>query len=340
MSAASLRRLTATLTKHLRAIMRIPAHLTHISTKEVWQRAGLPMPGWTIQQAQQQVLAKLEHRAQQDPDITTTSLALQHIRSQAATLEAILLEHPRQPHPRPPPYGPPVGQPPRQPPQDPLRLLTRVVLQQEEVISRLRHEKAFMLFMKQTEEGTLGSLMKVAKEWNRQKSLETTAIRSPLRTVLMSSMVKELLNLAQQAVATEENKARMIKAEWLTASSEWTYRRWCHTDRRLKIDDQRAPLQHAEAVRILSFLLENLSGDAIQRFGSTVQLPKLEQQGAQMATFALEISLRGKTAQELYDYFSRLCGNSLMSLIGVSMKKDTLPRSQLAKNLANQFYQR
>ena len=27
-----------------------------------------------------------------------------------------------------------------------------------------------------------------------------------------------------------------------------------------------------------------------------------------------------------------------MSLIGVSMKKDTLPRSQLAKNLANQYY--
>ena len=156
----------------------------------------------------------------------------------------------------------------------------------------------------------------------------------------MSSMIKELLNLAQQAVATEENKARMIKAEWLTTSSEWTYKTWNHTERRLKLDAQRTPLQHDEAVRILNYLLEHLNGDAAQRFGSTVQLPKLEQQGAQMATFAREISLRGPTAQEMYDHLSRLCGNSLMSLIGVSMKKDTLPRSQLAKTLANQFYQK
>ena len=253
---------------------------------------------------------------------------------------------PRWPNPRQrqqpfrPPYGNHFEQPPRQPQQDPLRLLTRVVLQQEEVISRLRQDKVFMLFMKQTEEGTLGSLMRVAKEWHKQKSQETSVVRSPLRTVLMSSMIKELLNLAQQAVATEENKARMLKAEWLTTSSEWTYKTWNHTERRLKLDAQRTPLQHDEAVRILNYLLEHLNGDAVQRFGSTVQLPKLEQQGAQMATFALEISLRGPTAQEMYDHLSRLCGNSLMSLIGVSMKKDTLPRSQLAKTLANQFYQK
>ena len=253
---------------------------------------------------------------------------------------------PRWPNPRQrqqpfrPPYGKHFEQPPRQPQQDPLRLLTRVVLQQEEVISRLRQDKVFMLFMKQTEEGTLGSLMRVAKEWHRQKSQETSVVRSPLRTILMSSMIKELLNLAQQAVATEENKARMLKAEWLTTSSEWTYKTWNHTERRLKLDAQRTPLQHDEAVRILNYLLEHLNGDAVQRFGSTVQLPKLEQQGAQMATFALEISLRGPTAQEMYDHLSRLCGNSLMSLIGVSMKKDTLPRSQLAKTLANQFYQK
>ena len=233
-----------------------------------------------------------------------------------------------------PPFGNHYGQHPRQPPQDPLRLLTRVMLQQEEVISRLRHDKAFMLFMKQTEEGTLGSLMKVAKEWHRQKTQDTSVVRSPLRTVLMSSMVKEL----QQAAATTENKARVIKAEWLTVSSEWTYKTWCHTERRLKLDSKRTPLQHTEAARILSWLFEHLSGEMIQRFGSTVQLPKLEQQRAQMATFALEVSLRGPTAQEMYDHLGRLCGNSLMSLIGVSMKKDTLPRAQLAKNLANQFY--
>ncbi|CAE7726510.1 hypothetical protein AK812_SmicGene44773 [Symbiodinium microadriaticum] len=167
------------------------------------------------------------------------------------------------------------------------------------------HEKAFVLFMRQGEDGTLGALVRVAREWNNKKSQENPTVRSPLRTVLLSSMAGELLKLAQQAVATEENKQKMIKAEWLTANSEWNYRTWNHAERRLVVDTARPPLQHAEIVRILNHLLEHLTGEAIQRFNSTVTLPKLEQQGANIATFALEVSLRGQAAAELYTNFER-----------------------------------
>ncbi|CAE7920807.1 unnamed protein product, partial [Symbiodinium necroappetens] len=238
------------------------------------------------------------------------------------------------------PFGSSSYGPQRPPPQhDPLRLLTRVVLQQEQTISRLRHDKAFVLFMKQGEDGTLGALMSVAKEWNNKKSQENSTIRSPLRTVLLSSMIGALLKLAQQAVATEDNKQKMVTAEWLTANSEWTYRVWNHAERRLVVDTNKTPLQHAEATRILTFLFEHLTGEAIQRFNSTVTLPKLEQQGANIATFALEVSLSGKEAAELYHSFERLCGSAIMNLIGVSMKKDTLPQTPAAKQLANLFYQ-
>ena len=89
-SASSLKSLTTVLTKHLRAILRLPAHISHISTADIWKRAGLPMPGWTIQLQQQQMLDKLEHRAQQAPDITTTPAALRHLRAQVASLDAVL----------------------------------------------------------------------------------------------------------------------------------------------------------------------------------------------------------------------------------------------------------
>ena len=194
--------------------------------------------------------------------------------------------------------------------------------------------------MRQGEDGTLGALMRVAKEWNSKKSQADQTVRSPLRTVLLSSMVSTLLKLAQQAVATEENKQKMITAEWLTTSSEWTYRTWNPSERRLVVDTTKSPLQHAEIVRILNYLLEHLTGEAIQRFNSTVTLPKLEQQGANIATFALEVSLRGQAAAEIYRHFERLCGSAIMSLIGVSMKKDTLPQTPAAKQLANLFYQR
>ncbi|CAE7947401.1 hsp-3 [Symbiodinium sp. KB8] len=438
-TSRTLQQLTVVLTRHLRAILRIPAHLTHVTTGDVWKRAGIPLPGWTVQHTQQQFLAKLVSRASSTPDITTEPAAIAHVQGQVDSLTATLLEAAAdlaKATPAPPTVNCPFCQEvfvtenamrvhcgiqhksvcrpadsvednfgaglilsltlrpehavvsevkvtmftdlhdyhlndeaeifancwqgpqefllspsPHSPDnrsqknssasaQDPVRLLTRVVLQQEQTISRLRHDKGFVLFMKQGEDGTLGALMKVAREWNAQKSQDNSKVTSPLRTVLLSSMTRELLKLAQQAVATEENKARMVKAEWLTSASEWTYRKWNHTERRLEVDSNRPPLQHAEIVRILTYLLENLTGEAIQRFNSTVQLPKPEQKGAQMATFGLEVSLRGQNATELYQGFERLCSNSIMSLIGVSMKKDTLPQSPAARTLANLYYQR
>ena len=85
--------LTAVL-KHLRAILRLPAHLTHISTAEIWSRAELPMSyarlDNTVQQHPKQLLDKLEHPAQNAPDITTTTVAAQHLRAQVGALETIL----------------------------------------------------------------------------------------------------------------------------------------------------------------------------------------------------------------------------------------------------------
>ena len=86
----SLRRLTTMLTKHLRAILRLPAHLTHVTNSSIWQQAGLPQPGWTIQQALLRHQSQLQHRAASSPDITSAPAALAHMQLLAARLEAIL----------------------------------------------------------------------------------------------------------------------------------------------------------------------------------------------------------------------------------------------------------
>ncbi|CAE7689312.1 Pol [Symbiodinium sp. CCMP2456] len=220
-------------------------------------------------------------------------------------------------------------------PQDQLSLLSRVVLKQEEIISRLRHDKIFMLFMRNEANGTLGTLMRISKDWKNKKALDEDQLRSPLRTVLFACMLREVMNLAQQAVATEEAKSKYIQTEWMTQAGAWNYRIWDHGAKALKVDPNRTALQHDEAIRLLTFLLKNLKGEAIQRFAATKQLSILEQQGAQFATFQLEVSLRGQTAQELYETLEKLTGCTLMNLIGVSMKKDTLPCTPLAKKLGD-----
>ena len=91
-TAKTLRRLTTVLTRHLRAILRVPAHLTHITNQAVWHQAGQPMPGWTVQCALLQHQAKLQQTAASGTDITSTPQALAHVDVLAGRLEALLLE--------------------------------------------------------------------------------------------------------------------------------------------------------------------------------------------------------------------------------------------------------
>ena len=98
-----------------------------------------------------------------------------------------------------------------------LRLMSRVILQQEEVIAHLRQEKCFVMFMKHEQEGILRPLMMVAKEWNDKKNKSPELLDSPLRTLMLQSMLQELLNRVQKEAATEEGRATLMKRGWLTA---------------------------------------------------------------------------------------------------------------------------
>ena len=62
---------------------------------------------------------------------------------------------------------------------DPIRVMSRVILQQEETIARLRQEKCFVLFIPSDQDGILKSLVAVAKCWNEQNAAGNQKFRSP-----------------------------------------------------------------------------------------------------------------------------------------------------------------
>ena len=112
------------------------------------------------------------------------------------------------------------------PERDPVRLISRILLQQEETICHLRHEKCFVMFMKHDQEGILRQLMMVAKEWNDKKAKTPEQLESALRTLLLQSMLQELLNRVQKESATEEGRTRLVQKGWLTPEHHWAYLRW------------------------------------------------------------------------------------------------------------------
>ena len=134
-------------------------------------------------------------------------------------------------------------------------------------------------------------------------------------------------------------KAVLIKRGWLTSDNSWAYLRWDRNARQLIQDPERQALQHTEAVRLLTWMMTELKGDIIQHFGSS-GLRKSEANMNAVSTFHLEVAMRGPVALEMYEAFSIFAANSVMHLIGVSLKKDRLPQSALAKELANLTYRR
>ena len=90
LTATSLKRLETRVLKHLRAILRLPAHLTRVRNEEVWQQAQVDPPGSRVLQALTSFRAKLEARARQSPDITTDPALLQHVRSEETQLALLL----------------------------------------------------------------------------------------------------------------------------------------------------------------------------------------------------------------------------------------------------------
>ena len=68
--------------------------------------------------------------------------------------------------------------------------------------------------------------MMVAKEWNDKKAKTPEQLESPLRTLLLQSMLQELLNRVQKESSTEEGRARLVQKGWLTPEHHWAYLRW------------------------------------------------------------------------------------------------------------------
>ncbi|CAE7712740.1 pol [Symbiodinium necroappetens] len=88
--------------KHLRAILRKPSHLTHVSNDEIWMQARVRKPRDQLLGQVAQVRQKLEAKAQHVPDITTEAETLQYVRGLEEQLQLLIAKSLVMPAPPPP----------------------------------------------------------------------------------------------------------------------------------------------------------------------------------------------------------------------------------------------
>lgn len=243
-------------------------------------------------------------------------------------------------HPQPHPHHPQSYHAHQGPPlQDPtVNMMGKLLLKHEAFLANLRKDMGYMLFFRQDERSVLPALMEVARVNREKQEAGSTEVQSPLRTLLLNCLLKELLQRAQQIAATEEGRSSLQQAQWMTKEGHWNYMRWNAQQRRLLPDARREPLTHENAIRTITELQSQMSGEIVHRFQSTQSLYRIEDEGHQQATFSLIISLRHPSADDVHSGFGVLQGNALTGLVGMSMKKDDIPQQHLAKMLAQEIY--
>eukprot|EP00439_Symbiodinium_sp_Y106_P055896 s375_g7.t2 len=205
---------------------------------------------------------------------------------------------------------------------------------QEDLLAELRMDKMFVLFIREDAISVLPSLYQVSKEYHQQQEEGTLTAQSSLRTLLLACMMKQLRDRINHMLSTQEGTRKLQTAGWVMASQEWTRHKWCRQAKRLVIDTEAPPVAHTSLMESIDFLLANLRGDVVQKFHSTQNLGKMEAAQTHTATFFLSISLRGPTAEQVHTRFTSLLGITALQLIGLSMKRATLQRSQLAQQVA------
>ncbi|OLQ14011.1 hypothetical protein AK812_SmicGene1903 [Symbiodinium microadriaticum] len=391
------RKLQVLATRHIRAILRQPVHITRLSNQDLWQATRLEPPGQLVHTRLSKFCAKRDplqksapahivirrqsaHPNQRMPDQQegeqSQNFADALIMNQAQ-IEADIFRHcmpfgqaiatsgDQQDTQQNPPLGTNKRQRPLWPPQrrqqrmtptqfpatyqaapasslqDPtVQIMGKLLLKHESFLSNLRKDMGYVMFFKQDQHSILPALMAVAKANREKAEAGSTEVQSPLRTLLLNCLLKELIQRAQKVSATEEGRASLQQAKWLNSEGQWNYLRWESKQRCLVPDTRRAPLLHENAIRTLNELQSHMSGEIIHRFQSTQGLQRIEEEGHQQATFSLIISLRHPSADDVHSGFGVLSGNALTSLVGMSMKKDDLPQQHLAKLLGQEIYRR
>ena len=123
-----------------------------------------------------------------------------------------------------------------------VELLVKLVLRHEDSINIWRAECSFVLFVKTGVPGSLVPALFAAKdEWQRIKTAKPETVKSPMRCVLLSCLVRELHNRLQILQKDTARRESMAKLGWIR-DDMFQRLRWNATSKKVEIDAEGTPI--------------------------------------------------------------------------------------------------
>ena len=207
-----------------------------------------------------------------------------------------------------------------------VRLLARAVLRQETQLQVLKQDTSWVLFL--APKGPLEMMCKVAAEWKTQ--VEQKKVSHSLRVTLMSCLFAHLRNTLTKTIAGSDLYKHATAQGWIQ-TDKWQFQVWDTQEKCLKVDAHRPAMAHKDLLGSLDLLVKLiLQPGMINRFHATKPLTP-QPQG--QTTFLLEVSLRCKDADQVWQALESMAGLSALQMVGLQIKKDSLRRGPLADSI-------
>ncbi|CAE7329112.1 unnamed protein product, partial [Symbiodinium sp. KB8] len=216
--------------------------------------------------------------------------------------------------------------------RDPLLIsVARLALRHEEELKLLQQDTTMVLWFSPGQDSVLPFLYQTALTFKKKQQTEPTwgLAHVPLKQVMATAMFRELRERFTKVLQNPELLKKATDMGWRD-NQGWVYQLWNPQLKHLERDHHRAPVTDVEMTNKLEFFITHLKRDVVHRFHCT---RKLTETMDSKATFHLDLSVRNKHAEEIWDLMTELQGNTVFQLIGLGYRRERLGRGPGAQKV-------
>ena len=216
--------------------------------------------------------------------------------------------------------------------RDPLLLsVARLALRHEEELKLLQQDTSLVLWFSPGSDSILGHLYQTAVAFKKRQQDEPTwgLAHVPLKQVMATAMFRELRERHHKVWNTPELLKKAEEMGWKD-NQGWVFQTWNPQLRHLERDRNRPPIPDTEMSNKLEFFITHMKRDVVHRFHCTRRLTECMDS---KATFHMDLSVRNKNAEEIWDMMMELQGCCVFQLIGLGYRREKLGKGPAAQKI-------
>ena len=146
---------------------------------------------------------------------------------------------------------------------------------------------------------------------------------------MATAMYRELRERNQKVLQSQDLLKKAADMGWRDDKG-WFYQVWNPQLRHLERDHSRPQVTDVDMTNKLEFFITHLKRDVVHRFHCTRRLTETMES---KATFHLDLSVRNKHAEEIWDLMIDLQGNCVFQLIGLGYRQERLSKGPMAQKI-------